>query len=126
MKKKTQKQMCVLGVCVTFGRGKGHYSLSEDIPKIMDSIRKEAEKADCVQGFNFIHSLHGGCGGGTGTLLLLKIRDNYPDRFEYIYYDMFINIFIYFCGFMRVYVFAWLYMGAYGYIWVCMCVFMCE
>merc|ERR1712144_95109 len=38
--------------------------------------RKEAEGCDCLQGFQITHSL----GGGTGTLLISKIREEYPDR----------------------------------------------
>merc|ERR1712147_308094 len=50
-----------------------------------DIIRKEAEKADMVQGFQLFHSLGGGTGSGMGTLLLLKIRDGYPDRITSTY-----------------------------------------
>merc|ERR1712062_329681 len=48
-------------------------------------IRKEVEKADCAQGFQLFHSLGGGTGSGMGTLLLLKIRDAYPDRITCTY-----------------------------------------
>merc|ERR1712113_765819 len=34
----------------------------------------------CPQGFQLTQSIGGGTGSGMGTLLLLKIRDNYPDR----------------------------------------------
>merc|ERR1712241_263176 len=47
--------------------------------------RKEAEKGDCVQGFQLFHSLGGGTGSGMGTLLLLKIRDAYPDKITCTY-----------------------------------------
>jgi tubulin beta len=43
-------------------------------------IRKEVENCDCPQGFQICHSLGGGTGSGMGTLLLLKLRDAYPDR----------------------------------------------
>lgn len=32
------------------------------------------------QGFQLIHSIGGGTGSGMGTLLLTKIREEYPDR----------------------------------------------
>lgn len=32
------------------------------------------------QGFQLIHSVGGGTGSGMGTLLLTKIREEYPDR----------------------------------------------
>jgi hypothetical protein len=34
----------------------------------------------CVQGFQLTHSLGGGTGSGLGTLLISKIREEYPDR----------------------------------------------
>ncbi|XP_072908196.1 tubulin beta chain-like isoform X2 [Hemitrygon akajei] len=46
----------------------------------MDVVRKEAEGCDCLQGFQLTHSLGGGSGAGMGTLILNKIREEYPDR----------------------------------------------
>jgi tubulin beta len=43
-------------------------------------VRKEAESCDCLQGFQITHSLGGGTGSGMGTLLISKIREEYPDR----------------------------------------------
>merc|ERR1712142_690522 len=43
-------------------------------------VRKEAEGCDCLQGFQLTHSLGGGTGSGMGTLLISKIREEYPDR----------------------------------------------
>merc|ERR1719182_622377 len=43
------------------------------------------EQADSPQGFQIFHSLGGGTGSGMGTLLLLKIRDGYPDRITTTY-----------------------------------------
>jgi len=40
----------------------------------------EAEGCDCLQGFQITHSLGGGTGSGMGTLLIAKIREEYPDR----------------------------------------------
>merc|ERR1712203_989646 len=45
-----------------------------------DVVRKEVENCDCPQGFQICHSLGGGTGSGMGTLVLLKLRDAYPDR----------------------------------------------
>lgn len=47
---------------------------------VLDVIRKEAEKCDCLQGFQLTHSLGGGTGSGMGTLLVSKIREEFPDR----------------------------------------------
>lgn len=46
----------------------------------MDVVRKEAEGTDCLQGFQITHSLGGGTGAGMGTLLISKIREEFPDR----------------------------------------------
>ena len=35
---------------------------------------------DSVQGFQITHSLGGGTGAGMGTLLISKIREEFPDR----------------------------------------------
>ena len=47
---------------------------------MLDVVRKEAESTDCLQGFQLTHSLGGGTGSGMGTLLISKIREEYPDR----------------------------------------------
>lgn len=60
---------------------KGHYTEgAELIDSVLDVVRKEAESSDCLQGFQFTHSLGGGTGAGMGTLLISKIREEYPDR----------------------------------------------
>lgn len=46
----------------------------------ISSNRKEAEGAECLQGFQIVHSLGGGTGSGMGTLLINKIREEFPDR----------------------------------------------
>jgi tubulin beta len=64
---------------------------------VLDVVRKEAEGTECLQGeylsglqrncnqllflgFQITHSLGGGTGSGMGTLLISKIREEYPDR----------------------------------------------
>jgi tubulin beta len=65
---------------------KGHFTDgAELIEEVVDVVRKEAEQCDCPQGFQVTHSLGGGTGSGLGTLLLMKIRDNYPDRISCTY-----------------------------------------
>merc|ERR1712118_369442 len=60
---------------------KGHYTGgAELIDSVLDVVRKEAESCDCLQGFQLCHSLGGGTGAGMGTLLISKIREEYPDR----------------------------------------------
>jgi len=43
-------------------------------------VRKEVEACDLLQGFQICHSLGGGTGSGMGTLLISKIREEFPDR----------------------------------------------
>ena len=60
---------------------KGHYTEgAELVDGVMDVVRKEAEGCDCLQGFQLTHSLGGGTGSGMGTLLISKIREEFPDR----------------------------------------------
>ncbi|KAI8120498.1 Tubulin beta-3 chain [Lucilia cuprina] len=60
---------------------KGHYTEgAELVDNVLDVVRKECENCDCLQGFQLTHSLGGGTGSGMGTLLISKIREEYPDR----------------------------------------------
>ena len=60
---------------------KGHYTEgAELIDTVMETVRREAEGCDCLQGFQLTHSLGGSTGSGMGTLLISKIREEYPDR----------------------------------------------
>merc|ERR1711906_40337 len=60
---------------------KGHYTEgAELVDAIMDATRKEAEACDMLQGFQITHSMGGGTGSGMGTLLVSKIREEFPDR----------------------------------------------
>ncbi|KDN40529.1 tubulin beta chain [Tilletiaria anomala UBC 951] len=60
---------------------KGHYTEgAELVDSVLDVVRKEAEGCDMLQGFQITHSLGGGTGAGMGTLLISKIREEFPDR----------------------------------------------
>ncbi|KAK9880631.1 hypothetical protein WA026_011872 [Henosepilachna vigintioctopunctata] len=60
---------------------KGHYTHGAEIlDAVLEIIRKESEGCDCLQGFQLAHSIGGGTGSGMGTLMLNKIREEYPDR----------------------------------------------
>ena len=50
------------------------------VDECLDRLRKEVEDCDCPQGFQLFHSIGGGTGSGLGTLLLQKIKEEYPDR----------------------------------------------
>lgn len=71
---------------------RGHLNLDSDawrrltclgaelVDSVLDVVRREAEGCDCLQGFQITHSLGGGTGAGMGTLLISKIREEFPDR----------------------------------------------
>lgn len=60
---------------------KGHYTEgAELVDQVLEIIRKESENCDCLQGFQVTHSLGGGTGSGMGTLVISKIREEFPDR----------------------------------------------
>ncbi|GME78818.1 unnamed protein product [[Candida] boidinii] len=60
---------------------KGHYTEgAELVDSVLDVVRREAEGCDSLQGFQITHSLGGGTGSGMGTLLISKIREEFPDR----------------------------------------------
>lgn len=50
------------------------------IDEVFNVIRKETELCDCFQGFQLTHSLVGGTGSGFGSLIIDKLREEYPDR----------------------------------------------
>ncbi|KAH7097901.1 beta-tubulin [Auriculariales sp. MPI-PUGE-AT-0066] len=61
--------------------GKGYYTEGPEIlDQILDVLRGQAERTDALQGFQLIHSLGGGTGGGLGSLILGKLREDFPDR----------------------------------------------
>jgi len=65
---------------------KGHYTEgAEMIDQVLDAVRKEAENTNCLQGFQVCQSIGGGTGSGMGTLLVSKVREEYPDRMLYTY-----------------------------------------
>lgn len=60
---------------------KGHYTEGgELVESVLDVVRQEAERCENLQGFILFHSLGGGTGSGMGTLIISKIREDYPDR----------------------------------------------
>ena len=60
---------------------KGYYTEgAELVDSVLESLRKEADNCDSLQGFQVCHSLGGGTGSGLGSLLIAKIREEYPDR----------------------------------------------
>ena len=60
---------------------KGHYTEgAEEVDKVMDMIRWEAEECENIQGFQLEHSLGGGTGSGMGTLICSKLREEYPSK----------------------------------------------
>jgi tubulin beta len=59
----------------------GHYTEGAELAeRVLDTVRREAGSCDCLKGFQLTHSLGGGTGSGMGTLLLSKIREEYPKK----------------------------------------------
>ncbi|KIM39353.1 hypothetical protein M413DRAFT_447286 [Hebeloma cylindrosporum] len=60
---------------------KGYYTEgAELVDSILDIVRRQAESCNALQGFQVLHSLGGGTGAGLGSLMLSKLREEYPDR----------------------------------------------
>lgn len=60
---------------------KGYYTEgAELVDQILETVRIQAEQCEMLQGFQTLHSLGGGTGSGLGSLLLGKLREEYPDR----------------------------------------------
>ena len=60
---------------------KGFYTEgAELVDSVLDGVRQEVERCDLLSGFQVTHSLGGGTGSGMGSLLVQKIREEYPDR----------------------------------------------
>jgi tubulin beta len=71
-----KENTCLTRVFLTLDYTEG----AELVDSVLDVVRKEAEATDCLQGFQITHSLGGGTGAGMGTLLISKIREEFPDR----------------------------------------------
>ncbi|KAF8886071.1 beta-tubulin 2 tubb2 [Gymnopilus junonius] len=60
---------------------KGYYTEgAELVDSILDIVRRQSESCEALQGFQILHSLGGGTGAGLGSLMLSKLREEYPDR----------------------------------------------
>ena len=73
------------GISAGYNWAKGHYTEgAELIDHVMEQIREELEICDSPQGFHLIHSIYGGCGSGLGSMILLKIRSDYPKQMSHL------------------------------------------
>jgi len=69
--------------------GKGYYlEDTELINDILNTVRKETESCDCLQGFQLAHSLVGVTGPGMVTLIINKLREEYPDCMRLSYFQI--------------------------------------
>lgn len=60
---------------------KGYYTEGAELmDSVLEVIRKQVENADCLQGFQMMHSIGGGTGSGMGSLLMNNLRNEYQDR----------------------------------------------
>lgn len=46
----------------------------------MEMYRKRAESCDSLQGFHLLHHMGGGTGGGLGSLITVKLHEEYPKK----------------------------------------------
>lgn len=53
---------------------------AELVEKTLELTRKQAERCECVQGFQMSHSIGGGTGSGVGSLMLQYLRDDFPSE----------------------------------------------
>ncbi|KAJ2379235.1 Tubulin beta chain (Beta tubulin), partial [Coemansia sp. RSA 2603] len=72
-------------LCANSGAGnnwaKGFYTEgAELLDRVLDVMRHEIEACDLLSGFQVCHSIGGGTGSGMGSLMMQKIREEYPDR----------------------------------------------
>ncbi|KAI9506693.1 Tubulin beta chain (Beta tubulin) [Coemansia spiralis] len=60
---------------------KGFYTEGPELlDRLLDVVRRETEACDMLSGFQVCHSIAGGTGSGLGSLILQKLREEYPDR----------------------------------------------
>ena len=60
---------------------RGHYlEGADEMWRLEEVIRREAEESDNIQGLQMMHSLGGGTGSGMGTLLSDNLREEYPKK----------------------------------------------
>ncbi|XP_011181638.1 beta-Tubulin at 65B [Zeugodacus cucurbitae] len=62
-----------------FARGY-HTDGAEILDAVLNSIRREAESVDSLQGFQILHSIGGGTGSGLTALVMNALVDEYPDN----------------------------------------------
>ena len=66
---------------ILFKRGIAHYLEGPQLAEqVLETTRKEAEKCDSLQGFQFSLNLGGATGSGLGSLLLSRLRDEFPQK----------------------------------------------
>lgn len=59
----------------------GHYTDgAEMVDNVMTSIRNEANVCDNLKGFLIFSSISGGSGGGLGSLITSKLKEEFPDK----------------------------------------------
>ncbi|KAH8828812.1 tubulin beta chain [Flagelloscypha sp. PMI_526] len=58
---------------------RGHYTDGAELANpIIDIVRREAEKSESLEGFQMTHCPGGATGGGLASLLLSRLREEYP------------------------------------------------
>jgi tubulin beta len=59
----------------------GHHGLGPQVlDRVMTAVEAQVGHSASLQGFVVVHALGGGTGSGLGSLLLRKLREQYPDK----------------------------------------------
>eukprot|EP01060_Flectonema_neradi_P007145 TRINITY_DN1496_c0_g1_i1.p1 TRINITY_DN1496_c0_g1~~TRINITY_DN1496_c0_g1_i1.p1 ORF type:complete len:441 (+),score=54.49 TRINITY_DN1496_c0_g1_i1:100-1422(+) len=60
--------------------GKGYYESDALTEQVLDCIRLESERCDCLSGFQLTHSIAGGTGSGASSKVCENLRENFPAK----------------------------------------------
>ena len=63
----------------------GHYTYGARYREsIIETVRRAAEKCDCLQSFLIMHSIGGGTGSGLGSLVPELLKDEFPEVYRFV------------------------------------------
>lgn len=64
---------------------KGYFCSQDLFLPVQDVVRREVEKCDCFQGFQYVHSTSGGTGSGVTSKMINTFREEYPTQIMQMY-----------------------------------------
>ena len=59
---------------------RGYNFGAESLEPVMEKLRSEVEKAECLEAFHVVHSVAGGTGSGMGCAITARARDDYGSK----------------------------------------------